>query len=100
MSKERRKRSSAKARVTQLEDWSVNRLTIMYFFFVDIVNNINGYVIWGWEESYERDKLGSIISGVSTFKEPLRSKRRIVCVFLVVQAVDSTGYSEAFHLSG
>lgn len=89
MSKERRKRSSTKARVTQLEDWSVNRLTIMHFFFVDIVENINRYVIWGWEESYERDKLGGIISGVSTFIEPLGSKRRIVCVFLV-----------AFHLSG
>lgn len=36
------------------------------------------------------DTLGRVISGVSTFKEPLRSQREncvCVCVFLVVQAV-------------
>lgn len=38
---------------------------------------------------------GRVISGVSTFKEPLRSQRKkcvyvCVCVFLVIQAVQST----------
>lgn len=58
----------------------MNKLTIMYFFFVDIIDSINGNVIWGWEESYERDKLGRVISGVSTFKEPLSEARGNSCV--------------------
>lgn len=83
IAKERRKS-------TQQEDQSVNRLTTMYFCFVDIRDNINGNVIWGWEESYERDKLERVISGVSTFKEPLSEARgkTLVCMCLsVTQAV-------------
>lgn len=86
--------------MTQLQD--VSKQTIIFFSKeVHISFWLVQYIMEMCSEDGKKvmkgDTLGRVISGVSTFKEPLRSQRKnCVRAFLVVQVVQSTD----IYLSG